>query len=317
MNSIDSRKIQRNLLDALIVKSQGRQVSGLKDKLVREICKSFSRENSIRVYYNHFLPLVRAGLIECAQTEEGRLQSWDTLCWMFSKPAVFFKDTTEKRQWIGLNLTEEMIDKITQEYTLLNDEDDLYSYYSYIITWETPLTYKGDGLPVRYTPSPETLLKGVYPNPCSTDYFASEDKYPHPDNCLFIYNPAQWDDYKFAGSDKKDGLYRQSSEPFSRRIYYRHGNTYSLKPAPDSESWARIMHCIDNNLSVVEYDQAQKTLTFRQPVPILLGRILFTNQMFSDMKNPEIPGQEYRCVSLAIFKELLRIFSNRGNMKGE
>ena len=266
-----------------------------------------SPDEAGKAYYREFLPVVRAGLVECVVRESNYR-------WTFSKSSVFYKDTADGRKWIGFNLDRNMLAKIPKD-SILNREDPLFDY---VVTWKTPPSDKGEGLPIKCNPSPRALLSGVYPRSCSVDFFAKKSDSKSANSYRYIYNPCDWDfreRKEDAGS--VNGLYRLNEKKYSSRVYYEGGETYDLNRDPDSEAWARIMHCIDKGISVMDYKEAEQELTFLQPIPILLGRILFINQMFSDMSCPEIPWKIYKHVPKDLYDKLSHILSKSNKVKGE
>ena len=321
----DSEKhlpVQKMILDGFAAKGKP-----LNSNQVRDLCQTcafaINKNSDERSWvYRYFHPLVRAGLLECMHKKgDNALQSKKTIQWTFSSPTVFYKDVasdpnnpgTIVRRWIGFNLPQDMYYyQIPSEYTLLNDEDDLL--YDYIVKWETPLSYKGNGLPVKCNPSTCELLHRI-PS-CSPVYFGQKSFLTDIASFSQVYSPRKWD-FETSNGSKHNGFYRKNEQAYSSRIYYRNGLIYELNPNPDSEQWAKMMHCADNGCYIAEYNAKEETITFNQPLPFLLGRILFFNQMFSNCgfdnwNRTELSSdRKYYEITPELVKELKRVFGNK------
>ena len=322
LNSELYLSVQKLILDGFAVKGKP-----LNTNQVRDLCKTCAfavnrKPDEKNRFHRYFHPLVRAGLIECLQNEEEELlQSRKTICWTFSPPAVYYKDLPsgsnapdeKRRRWIGFNLPQDMYNnQIPPEYTLLNEDED--PLYDYIVKWETPLSYSGDGLPVKRNPSPVELLQRI-PN-CSPVFFGQKSFSTDVASFSLVYNPGEWT-FMLFGGEKCNGFYQRDDQSYSSRIYYRNGLIYDLNLNPDSELWARLMHCVDNDYCIAEYNEKEKSLFFYQPIPFLLGRIFFFNQMFSNCSSDNwnrtelSSDRKYYNVSSELVNELKRIFNNK------
>lgn len=308
-------QVQKMILDGFAVKGKP-----LNSNQVRDLCKTCAfavnkKPDEKSWVYRYFHPLVRAGLLECMHS--GDIQ------WTFSSPAVYYKDMPSDpnnpdkiiRRWIGFNLPRDQdlyYYQIPSDYDLVNDEDDLL--YDYIVKWETPISYEGTGLPIKKNPSTGKLLQSI---PCCSPVFFGEKSFL-TDIASFskVYNPGEWE-FESSNGDKRNGFYRKNEQAYSSRIYYRDGLIYELNLNPDSEQWAKMMHCVDNGLTIAEYNTTDKTITFKQPLPFLLGRILFFNQMFSNCGSDNwsrtklSSDRKYYNVFPELVKEFTRIFGKK------
>lgn len=288
----------------LILKWMALQTVPVKIEKVRDVCNvcafSIKKEEFPYAYYRYFLPLLNSGLIECVIYKR-------KVAYLLSPPKVFFSDAGRKRYWIGINLSSTLQQQILQEFEFLGDAPaDILD--DNIFRWVTPKSYNGTGLPIVKNPLSVRLLQ-FFPE-CTPTFFAKEE-YHNIANFKQIYVSAgdsRWKNVK--NNIPENGLYRQSDQVYSQRIYFCDGRTFSLDTNnPDADLWAKIMHLLEHGSSIGTYKSG--TIKFREKLPIELARILMINQMFHMFDTLDINSREYHQITPDILKQLQRIFKNK------
>ena len=296
---VDAYEIQKLILNWLALQAEPVKMDKIRD--VCNVCAfSVKKENVAHSYYRYFLPLLNHGIVECQTYKRG-------IGYLFAPARVFYADFDNQRHWLGINLSSTLRQQIPSEFEFVeNETTDMLG--DYIVMWVSPTTYAGNGLPVVKNPSPIKLLQ-FFPE-CTPSFFARED------NCNIadfkqIYTrggDTRWKDISQT-SITHNGLYRQSDQVYSQRIYLYNGRTYSWdKNNPDADAWAKIMHHLDHDSTIGTYDSKNGTIKFRENLPIVLARILVINQMFTHFN---INSKDYHQITPAIFKQLQRIFKNK------
>ncbi|MFA7229642.1 MAG: hypothetical protein WC071_00075 [Victivallaceae bacterium] len=292
-------KIQNLLLAWL-----GTQKSPVRHEKLRDICNacvfSVKRVNESYSLYLYFYPLVRSGLVECG------LSSGKTV-WQLSPAMVFYSDSDQERSWIGINLTENLKNQINVDEIIEDKIEPNFEQLSVIVRWKTSLDEQGEGLPIVHNPSTTKLLKS-FPV-CNPGIFSSEKEGCNLADYKQIYSPTGKDRWLSRGvATPQPGLYRLSEKIYSSRVYFNERKHYELGKDVNDSFWAKVMHCIDNNLPVAHYSRNNKTLKFDIEPPFIIGRVLFLNQMFSKFT---INSKTYDGVEKTHMQELKRIFCNK------
>lgn len=295
----ETYKIQKLILNWMAL-----QTDPVKTEKIRDICNacafSATKEKISHAYYRYFLPLLNSGIIECVILKR-------KIAYLFSPPKVFYSDFDNKRYWIGINLSQSLLNKIPEDFESLEDAPaDMLD--ENVVRWISPLTYHGEGLPVVKNPSVIKLLQ-FFPE-CTPSFFAREEYYNIADfKQIYVSSgKTRWKNVK--NTIPENGLYRQSDQVYSPRIYFCDGRTYSIdKNNPEANSWAKIMHHLDHDNSIGIYKQG--TIKFRENLPIVLARILVINQMFHMFHDFDINCGEYYHITPDILKQLQRIFKNQ------
>lgn len=291
-------------IQKLILKWMALQTVPVKAEKVRDICNvcafSVKKEKISHPYYQYFLPLLNSGIIECVVYKR-------KAAYLFSPPKVFFSDIDNHRYWIGINLSSSLQQQIPAEFEFLeNAPADILE--DNIIRWISPQTYNGENLPIVKNPAVPKLLQFL--PECTPTFFAQEE-YHNIADFKQIYVSAgdtRWKNVK--NTIPENGLYRQSDQVYSQRIYFCDGKTYTLdKNNPDADTWAKIMHHLDHGDPIGTYKQG--TIKFRENLPIVLARILMINQMFHTFHNFDINFREYLHITPDVLKQLQRIFKNK------
>lgn len=296
---LETYKIQK-----LILRWMSLQTIPVKAEKIRDVCNvcafSVKKEKTSHAYYRYFLPLLNSGIIEGVIHKR-------KVAYLFSPPKVFFSDIDNQRYWIGINLSSTLQQQIPTDFEFQEDApvDVLEDIF---IRWVSPKTYNGNGLPIVNNP-PATKILQIFPE-CTPSFFAKEE-YHNIADFKQIYVSAgdtRWKNVK--STIPENGLYRQSDQVYSQRIYFCDGQTYTLdKNNPDADSWAKIMHHLDHGNQIGTYKQG--TVKFRENLPIVLARVLMINQMFHMFHDFDINFREYRNINPDILRQLQRIFKNK------
>lgn len=288
-------------IQTLILGWLGMQTEATSYAKLRDVCNAGDRILSNyapnageRTYslYEYFYPLARAGLVDC-RIQRGREE------WALTPPIVLFRDFPDgRRKWVGINLTDPLKEKIEVEV-----ESRLG-----ISRWETSSDVTGDGLPIVQNPSTLQLLK-MFPV-CRPEVFGTKE-YREITRYQERFSASQQTFRPVHGPIYKSGLYRVGNV-HSQRVYFTGDReTYTLNQdcKVESDCWAKLRHCIDNDESIATYFRWEEEIQFKFDLPIMLARVLFIEQLFLD-EFPDVNSRVYRGITPECFEQLNRIFEN-------
>ena len=294
-------KVELVRIQNLILQFLGAQREFVREEKLRDVCKAaeFAVTGELHEYALHrlLLPLVRAGMVEYGLINYKRH-------WQLAKPQCFSRMFPDGRHWIGINLTGELKRKIALQFEIISP-DERNEQPCNVICWVTPESCNMAGFPCIQNPPVENLVQ-IFPA-CSPDVFANYEAVLLPASTQ-IYVPGDSKPWQQISENTAhvDGLYRAGGQVYSPRWYLRHNRSYRLDSYnPDSSFWARAMHWIDHGRPIATYDSRQQQLSFHLAPPIMIGRLLFFNELFSHF---QINSIRYFEVNQKIFQELQRIF---------
>ena len=294
-------KVELVRIQNLILQFLSAQRDFVREEKLRDVCKAaeFAVTGELHEYALHrlLLPLVRAGMVEYGLINYKRH-------WQLAKPQCFSRMFPDGRHWIGINLTGELKRKIALQFEIISPDEGNEQPCN-VICWVTPESCNMAGFTCIQNPPVENLLQ-IFPA-CSPDVFANYEAVLLPASTQ-IYVPGDSKPWQQISENTAhvDGLYRAGGQVYSPRWYLRHNRSYRLDSYnPDSPFWARAMHWIDHGRPIATYDSRQQQLSFHLAPPIMIGRLLFFNELFSHF---QINSIRYFEVNQKIFQELQRIF---------
>lgn len=298
MTTAELVRIQNLILQFLSV-----QRDFVREEKLRDVCKAaeFSVVGKSQEYALHrlLLPLVRAGMVEYGIIDHKHH-------WQLAKPQLFSRRFPDGRHWIGINLTEEQKRKIPFQF-ISSQQNGATEVHCNVVRWISPESCDMAGFPLVQNRPVENLLR-IFPE-CSPDVFANYEAVVLPETAQ-IYSPGQSCPWRSVSEKavREDGLYRQGNQVYSPRWYFRNHRTYRLdNNNPDSPFWARAMHWIDHKRPIATFDSLRQQLHFHLAPPIMIGRLLLLNELFSDF---QVNSLSYSGINQKIVYEIQRIFHN-------